>query len=206
MERRNKGNYTHSELEITEVVQDGQDQVTAIKTLKDLVYNALYELGEFSPTGEVQLDLLVVSEEPKKEVAAPVVVKPKVEKVKKVEAPKVEIEKQVEVTIPDKKPLDKPEVVAELTKVIEKKVEAKKVTVKTKAVAYDRILDSHKSLIGSFLDASAKGWRDQAILKHAGVASRELQGKDFLDSEGEILESFKTEFLKVRSESWASQA
>jgi hypothetical protein len=61
-------------------------------------------------------------------------------------------------------------------------------------------LDTHKALLGTLLDYSlGKGWRAGALLKKAGAASVAMHEEkaDFLDANGEVLESFKEKFLKL---------
>lgn len=71
----------------------------------------------------------------------------------------------------------------------------KKTKVKGKPTAYDRTLETHKKLLTDFLNTAKPGWNLPERIKKAGDASKALNGTDFQDSEGEILESFKTAFL-----------
>jgi outer membrane biosynthesis protein TonB len=184
LRRKNLGNYEHEELEVSASVE-GSDPQEVMDTLKAFV---LSNLG------------LETSE--------------------KVEAPKKEIAKKEEVKVTKEKPQAKEEEVKEEVKeeeakeeeVVkeepkkeeakeEKKPKAKKeTTVKVKATkltAYDREHDPHKALLSKFLDEEFKGWRKPDELKKAGAASRALNGTDFQDGNGEILESFKEAFRKM---------
>lgn len=76
----------------------------------------------------------------------------------------------------------------------EKKAPA--VKVKGKATPYDRTVDTHKKLLSKFLDTNFPQWKDSTNLPKAGAASQALNGKDFLDAEGEVLQSFKDAFLE----------
>jgi hypothetical protein len=98
----------------------------------------------------------------------------------------------VKETITKSKP---PEDIKEEAVVKEEKVKKAKVKVSQKATAYDRLLDTHKKLLAGFLDTNFIGWKAPATLVKAGAASAALVGADFLDGEGEILQSFKDAFL-----------
>jgi hypothetical protein len=87
-----------------------------------------------------------------------------------------------------------------------KETSKEKVTEKTttkvkskKTVQYDRELATHKDMLGAFLDEKVgKKWRSGDLLSKAAKTSAALhkEGTPFLDGEGNILESFTTEFLK----------
>jgi hypothetical protein len=71
-----------------------------------------------------------------------------------------------------------------------------------KNTPYDRTLDTHKSLLGAFLDEQyGRGWRSGSQLKKAGAISAALHEEkiDFLDGDGNILESFKERFRSEMS-------
>lgn len=62
------------------------------------------------------------------------------------------------------------------------------------AVAYDRENEFHKKEMGFLLDEFIPGWRKNANLKQKAITiSTTLAGKDFLDEEGKILDSFRSE-------------
>ncbi len=72
---------------------------------------------------------------------------------------------------------------------------SKKPTAKAvKLTPYDRNNVIHKKLMGEYLDANFKGWSENANIAKATKASASMAGKDFLDSEGNIVESFKESF------------
>ncbi len=75
------------------------------------------------------------------------------------------------------------------------KAEKKKTPIKGKNTAYDRKMDTHKKLLKGFLDVNFPGWNNATNLPKAGKASEGLSGTDFLDGEGEIIQSFKDSFL-----------
>ena len=80
----------------------------------------------------------------------------------------------------------------------EVKTEAKKekVKVKGKNTPYDRTMDNHKKQLSKFLNASCPEWSNSTNLPKAGAASQALNGTDFLDGEGEVLQSFKDAFIE----------
>lgn len=83
----------------------------------------------------------------------------------------------------------------EEAKVEEKKTakkDAKKTsTRKKKAVAYDREVKAHSAELAKILHANFKGWnKDDDMKALAKAASEDLVGADFMDSEGNVLDSF----------------
>lgn len=85
----------------------------------------------------------------------------------------------------------------------EPKVEEKKEAAKTesgstvkvkKVVPYNRANETHKKLVGEFLDKTYGGWRASAQ-KYVDV-SKKLEGQNLLDDEGMIIQSFKDTFDK----------
>lgn len=195
LRRRNLGNFEHLELEITDVIQEGSNATKVTKELMGFVKDALYDTGEFAHQ--------VTSKAP---VAAATAPASKTAIVKEAKVPETKVEEKATETQAEL-PL---ETKAEENKVAEKKVETKVAEVKapkknvetkvvtkaSKATAYDRLLDAHKNNLGVFLDSKFPSWRKPENLKKAGVASRELQGTEFLDGEGNVLESFKEAFSK----------
>lgn len=198
LRRRNLGQYEHTELEVSGVIPDGESATKYTKELMDFVHDALFSCGEFSAPVKGKASQVEMKLETKVEKG------PKTS-TEKVETEKIQNQKQGEVTKSEEKPQDMnaSSSTAEPKKE-EKKEEPKKEEKKTRAgkpTPYDRNLETHKALMGTFLDSSlGKNWRDKSILAASGKASRDLQGKDFLDGNGDIIESFKTEFLRIRSE------
>jgi len=95
------------------------------------------------------------------------------------EAPKSEVKAQVE------------------TKEKVKKEKAKKVD----HVLYDRKNDVHKARLGAFLDANVPNWKSGATIKKASEISSKFTGTEpFLDSNGDVLDSFKNNFLALMNE------
>lgn len=193
LRRRNLGQYEHTELEVTDVVTDRSKLTSTIKEVMATVRDALYGMGEFAETKTSETAVDKVTKPKKEEVA------------KKSEESKTETPKQGEVVKPEEKPQVEEKKVEE-TKVEEKKEEPKKtaapkkettrVTKASKNTAYDRVLDTHKNNLGVYLDAAYPNWRHKDNIKKASDASKALQGTEFLDAEGNILDSFKEAFSK----------
>ena len=205
LRRVNLGNYEHEELEVTTAVKEGQDRTAAVEELREFVLVALNLKGSGSHSNTPKPEKV---EAPKKEIEAKgetkVLKQKPLAEAKKgneetqsavAEAPTTEETVKADSgTNPttEKKPEDsskkdeKPKIAAKKETTI--KVKA------SKATAYDRNLDTHKALLGQFLDKEFPTWRKPEELKKAGTASRALQGKDFQDGEGNILDAFKIEF------------
>lgn len=79
----------------------------------------------------------------------------------------------------------------------EKKTKAKRVL---KGTAYDRAIDLHKKLLGEMLDSNLKGWRAKPLITKCQEASAQMNGEEFLDTEGNVLSSFIEKFLSIVNE------
>lgn len=198
LRRRNLGNFEHTELDITGGIPDGTSPAEYVSGLMLFAYDALYEKGPFAFKGLVEQGTQVeVTKVNRKtgEGEGVVITKPKPEskQVEKVTPAVKETPKQEETVAEEAKPQEE-KVAAEKPR----KPEQTRVT-KAKAgktVKYDRKLDTHKNLLGDWLDEVMNGWRDDGRMKQASSASKALhENADFLDSEGEILPSFKENFL-----------
>ena len=95
---------------------------------------------------------------------------------------KVEEEKKVEEVQEEKKPP------------VKEKKAVKKIT---NSVSYDRTLQTHKNLLGQFLDEKFPRWKVGDNLKKASDASKSLNGTPFLDENGDMLETFKQSFIDL---------
>lgn len=185
--RKNLGNYEHHELEITDVIESGKDGKSVVSNLMSFVKSAL--AGEFSEK---------TTTTPAEKPVAERVEKPKAEKPAPVET---KTEEKGEVTKPVEKPRE------EIKKEEPKKEEAKKAPAETKKTArgaskntkYDNAFDPHKKLLGAFLDANVPGWKKADVLEKCKATSKDMVGQDFLDADGEVMESFKKSFLEALS-------
>lgn len=188
LRRRNLGNYEHAELEVTDVLQSGGDKTQSVKSLMTFVADALFETGSFSASGKVESKTntaSVTKEKPssegKKEDASKLKADTKEEEKKAEDSKKDDLKKD------DLKKDDKPP----------RSQEAKRTAKGSpKAATYDRTLDTHKKLLGNFLDGEFPKWKDGELFKKACAASKELNGTDFQDDNGDIIESFKEAYRK----------
>lgn len=202
MRRRNLGNFEHMEFEISDSIAEGQNRIEVVRDLKTFVKDALFDTGAFAPnnatTAVIVKDVVkeTVKEAVKKsEAKAEVKAEVKKEEVKaevKKEEVKTEVKAEVK-TEEVKKEEVKTEAKAEVK--TEPKKKETKVTVKaTKVTAYDRTYDPHKNTLGLWLDSTYPGWRNNDYLAKASAASKALIGKEFLDVNGDVLDSFKEAF------------
>lgn len=72
-----------------------------------------------------------------------------------------------------------------------------KKTLRKAGTPYARDNELHKKLVGEFLNKAFPEWKKPANIEKAKAASAAMAGKEFLDAEGLIIESFKTEFRKL---------
>jgi len=177
----NKGNFESETLEAACQLSEGECAVTAREELIAFVKGeALVAVSkEQEPIQDAK------TEQPKKaekKVAA-----------KKEKAPPVEVESPV---VDDAQPVKEEAVVLKpavepIVEEVKEEPKAKKEK-KFKAVAtpYNRENDLHKKLLGEVLDKSYTTWKKDP--SKAKAASQLLAGKDFLDAEGKVLESFKS--------------
>jgi len=173
--RFNIGNYEHEEYTVGAAIGEDENPLTVMSSLKAFVIGA-YSNNEPVYSG-------VVDSAPEPVVAEEKVSKPK--KTKAAPAPVVE-EEQLELP-QEAAPVVEEEVVAE----VKEEPKAKAVR-KAKASPYTRGNDVHKKLLGEFLDTAYPGWRDNAA--KAVEVSKLMVGKDFLDAEGTVVDSFKADF------------
>lgn len=69
---------------------------------------------------------------------------------------------------------------------------------KTKAQVYQRSNETHKELFSNTLKAVYPDWKKSAATKAKGKsASQKMEGKDFLDDNGNVLPAFKAELKKL---------
>jgi type IV secretory pathway VirB10-like protein len=176
MRRVNLGSYEHSELKVSIAINEEDDINFEIESLKSLVHKHLGIIEE--DKNQLPLPIEKAKKPVEKTVAA-------VEKPKEEVAVNNELKDEVKAEEKEKKTEAKAKKSAPETKPV-KKI--------SKATVYDRALDTHKNLLGSFLDKKYPKWRTSDSLKKAAEASKALNGTDFLDENGEILDSFKLAF------------
>jgi hypothetical protein len=176
----NLGNYESETLEAACQLTEGECAVTAKEELIAFVKGETVK-EQPAPTQAVE------TEQPKKaekKVAA-----------KKEKAPPVKTESPV---VDEAQPVKEDAVVVApavepvVEEVKEEAAPKAKKEKKFKAVAtpYNRENDLHKKLLGELLDKSYPTWKKDP--SKAKAASQLLAGKDFLDTEGKVIESFKS--------------
>ena len=74
--------------------------------------------------------------------------------------------------------------------------EPKKVKAKSKHILYNRMDDVHKKHLGQLLDKIKPEWRKKNMTE-AIAASKALEKTDFMDSKGNILESFENSLTEL---------
>jgi hypothetical protein len=162
LERVNKGNFEHMELSATAKVDEGEDAVTAMVALKNLIHVALT-----NKVAEMKLPV-----EPK--VETPVVVaEVKEEKPKQTRTRKPKEEAKIEDT--------KVEVVEEV----------KETPKKEKKSSYTPYGQENKAVLQAYLTKKyAEAWKNCKPRNEIIDFTGKLQGKDFLDDKGNIIPSF----------------
>ena len=198
---KNLGNYENEKVGLSAQVEEGESAQSCISRLKDIAWGreskepVQMELIPAAKTTETKtVETKAPETKPKEtkkpkakeeakveEKAAPTEVKEEAKVEEKAAPPEVETKKT------DEEKAEKPPVKEE---VAEPKGRAR-----LKASSYDRSNELHKKFIGEFLDKEFPTWRTDT--SKARKASEILNGKDFLDAEGMMLESFKEEFRKI---------
>lgn len=176
--RRNLGDYEHEEIGLTASLPEGMEASDAIAEMKELAVSSVgaYLVNEKKET----------SPEPAKAASG--------KRSKAKPAPEEEEEEVEETEEGTEEENDE-----EVEEKAPKKPAAKKATSKkSKASPFDRDNDLHKDILGAFLDEEIPKWRKkEKLVKRSRSASKEMEGEDFLDKEGNILESFKEKFLEI---------
>lgn len=187
LQRKNLGNYEHTEMKVSIALSESDNEVVDAKEAMQFVADALNSAGvfakEFKDPKQTELKVEVVKEV-KKETPKPA--STPVKEVLKSEVTKAKEEEKDEKPKSEEKP-------KEAKKTVETKA-AKKIN---KATLYDRELDTHKEIISVFLDSKYPKWKVPSNLKKAGAASKSLVGTNFLDENGDLLSSFTDAFSLV---------
>jgi len=185
----NLGNYESEEIAFEGVLEDGESPLECLQEMKSAVMEA-YKGVSAEP---------VTQKEPTKKKAAKKVVEEEPEDTD-LEDEDEFVDDETEEEEPKKAAKKKVTKKATAKKATKKKATKKKATRK-KNTPYDRSLELHKKLIGEMLTEELPNWKKDADIKTACKnASVEMEGEDFLDSEGNILESFSGEFLSLVTE------
>lgn len=186
--RFNIGNYEHEEFSITAVTEDGS--VEDFAQLKETVAKAFVgeevakaKVSRSNKAKEVAPEPEEEETEEAEEEEKPKATKGKASKAKakKVEEPEESEEEEAEEAEEEEEEEEKPKAKA----------------LKKKGSTYSRNSDLHKKLFVEMLNEElGEGW----VKKNAGrakTASIKMEGKNFLDADGEILPEFTKETLKI---------
>lgn len=190
----NLGNYESEEFGLTAVIEDDDTQTTSsiFQQLKMEVAKAYggETADEPAPVEaeETEAEETEVEEEaPKKRGRKP---KAKAEEVEEEEAEETEAE-EVEEEVEE-------EAEEEVEEEAPKKSAKAKSKFKKKAQVYQRSNETHKELFSNVLKSVAPDWKKtEASKAKAKSASQKMDGKEFLNEEGEVLPAFKAEVKKL---------
>ncbi len=199
--RKNMGNYEHAELKISGTFKDREDRQEVVADLIEFVGQALDQSGPFAKkaASKPATAKSEPKEQPKEEDEKPstkaettkTASKAKGDSNESAKGKQEESSKEEQQTS-SKKDGDKKEESKN-----EQKAENKGKRGINKNTKYDRKLDAHRNLFGSFLDECRPNWREKSVVSKASAVSAELheEGVDFLDPQGNILDSFMETFL-----------
>jgi hypothetical protein len=186
LERKNLGNYEHIEMSATAKIEDGEPVLASMLALKALVNTALTsKVAEYHERANVQP--LKTAEE------IHAAQQPKVEEVKEVVKEGGEAKPKGKGSRASK-PKETPVTTTTDIEKPESSLEAEVVTTKTKAVKltkYSSDIPEHKSIFGSHL-AKKYGdkWKTVAEPSDIKAFTASLNGQDFIDADGVIVQSF----------------
>lgn len=162
LERKNLGGYEHTEMSATARIDDGENPITAMLTLKDLVHNTLH--GTLNkPISKEEVAQEVESEKPKAKRNA-------------------KTTKAIDSTTPEKE-IVIPEEAEVVTEAPKKKA--------TKITKYSSDIPEHKSIFGAYL-AKKYGdtWKTVKPVADIKAFTASLNGNEFLDDVGTVVPSF----------------
>jgi hypothetical protein len=179
-EKFNKGNYESVEVGFTAAVEEGENAVDVLYTLKTLAHNFFHHGGKVAEMGPQPAKF----EEPKVEQPKPEVSKPK-RKSKAVEE-KSDSEKKADIVdgqeVP---PVIPPAIPQEEMEEVESPFAASK-----DVVVYDLKNKDHRDRFAAYLTKTYPNWKTKPKEQLLAM-SQELSGKAFEDKQGVMLESFK---------------
>lgn len=195
-ERCVKSQYTFEELTVSACLENGDDVMKSIQGLKNVVKRGLF-LGESvlendpgMKAGPGVANQAPSAEDLKAEKEA------EVKKAKKEAKEKAAAESKAEVKV-ETKSEEKEEVKAE-TKVEEKKESAPAEKKKSRLSSpYARTNEIHKKVVGEILTKNFPGWDKAERIGKAKTMSEALNGKEFLDAEGLVLQSFTDQLIAL---------
>jgi len=175
LERKNLGNYEHIEMSATAKIEENEDALASMLTLKTLVSAALN--GKAAEIANTKVDGPVTYDEETKTNLPVEEVKAKKARAKKA-ADVTQIAPSTEEVVG--KSINQSALVEENVKTAAKKV-----------VKYSRSIDAHKTLLSSTLTTNFPNWKTSKEKTEIVAFTTSLEGKDFVDEDGIIVESFK---------------
>jgi len=188
--KRSYKQYESDTVSLESMFEEGDDVVSCISLLKKACSGEEVEGLKAGTLGDTGVSSSNTTPPPKQE---PKKKEPKAEEPKKKE-PKAEEPKKKEPKAEEPK---KKEPKAEEPKKKEPKAEEpKKVKAKSKHILYNRMDDVHKKHLGQLLDKIKPEWRKKNMTE-AIAASKALEKTDFMDSKGNILESFENSLTEL---------
>lgn len=171
----NLGQYEHEIVKVGAVVEEGDDAKKVLAELRKI---------SLSKDGVVSNETVVKNADPSTTAS---------EAKKETPAKSTKVAEQKRVTPEEKKTSDESKAAESAPKEKSKKT--------AKPSPYDKEIDLHKKKVAEFMDEAFPElvdgkpiWRKK-YMDEARATSAEMMGKDFLDSESVVLESFKTEFI-----------
>ena len=168
--KRSYKQYESDTVSLESMFEEGDDVVSCISLLKKACLGEEVEGLKAGTLGDTGVSSSNTTPPPKQE---PKKKEPKAEEPKKKE-PKAEEPKKKE----------------------PKAEEPKKVKAKSKHILYNRMDDVHKKHLGQLLDKIKPEWRKKNMTE-AIAASKALEKTDFMDSKGNILESFENSLTEL---------
>jgi hypothetical protein len=167
LERMNKGNYEHIEMSATAKIEEGEDALTSMFTLKTLVNAALVgKLEEIKAEKVPTQSPVTYDEETHTNLPVEEVKEKKEKKAKTTKKVVEEVPVQAEVPLVEEKP-------------------------KKGIVLYDSNVKEHKSLFGGYLTKKYQdAWKTAKPAAEIKEFTSSLNGKEFIDSEGKFVSSF----------------
>ena len=168
--KRSYKQYESDTVSLESMFEEGDDVVSCISLLKKACLGEEVEGLKAGTLGDTGFSSSNTTPPPKQE---PKKKEPKAEEPKKKE-PKAEEPKKKE----------------------PKAEEPKKVKAKSKHILYNRMDDVHKKHLGQLLDKIKPEWRKKNMTE-AIAASKALEKTDFMDSKGNILESFENSLTEL---------
>lgn len=186
--RRNLGAYEHQDISLTASLTEG---ASVEQVIADMQRVALASVGQFMANEKPATEEAASPKKPAKGKRKPKVEEESEEEDEDESEEESEDEDEAE-EAEEEKPKKSKKAPAKTTKAPTKKG-------RSKASPFDRNSDLHKDLVGSMLEEEiSKKWRGkEKLVKKARNAAKEMDGEDFLDAEGVIMESFKEKYLEL---------